>query len=146
MIRASLKSFPTRRVFRPDALFFLLSLATYGTLPAAPQTTPHPSQSSFEKVPGTNFPKLMHVCGGGCDRGNGDTFVWQSGRYVNASNPSDKATYTIEKFAKDSVVIEKWRVLYNTKRPHSALGYRPPAPAACSPWGANPSSQPRAVI
>ncbi len=44
------------------------------------------------------------------------------------------------------VVIEKWRVHYNTKRPHSALGYRPPAPAACSPWGANPSSQPMAVI
>jgi putative transposase len=44
------------------------------------------------------------------------------------------------------VVIEKWRVLYNTKRPHSALGYRPPAPAACSPWRANPSSQPMAVI
>ena len=44
------------------------------------------------------------------------------------------------------VVIEKWRVEYNTKRPHSALGYRPPAPAACSPWGANPSSQPMAVI
>ena len=30
------------------------------------------------------------------------------------------------------VVIEMWRVAYNTKRPHSALGYRPPAPAACS--------------
>ena len=44
------------------------------------------------------------------------------------------------------VVIEKWRVEYNTKRPHSALGYRPPAPAASSPWGANPSSQPMAVI
>jgi putative transposase len=44
------------------------------------------------------------------------------------------------------VVIEKWRVLYNTKRPHSALGYRPPAPAAYSPWGANPSSQPMAVL
>ena len=44
------------------------------------------------------------------------------------------------------VVIEKWRVEYNTKRPHSALGYRPPAPAACSPWGPNPSSQPMAVI
>ena len=44
------------------------------------------------------------------------------------------------------VVIEKWRVLYNTKRPHSALGYRPPAPAACNPWGANQSSQPMAVI
>jgi putative transposase len=30
------------------------------------------------------------------------------------------------------IVIEKWRVECNTKRPHSALGYRPPAPAACS--------------
>ena len=26
------------------------------------------------------------------------------------------------------VVIEKWRIHYNTRRPHSALGYRPPAP------------------
>jgi putative transposase len=26
------------------------------------------------------------------------------------------------------VVIEKWRHHYNTKRPHSSLGYRPPAP------------------
>jgi len=26
------------------------------------------------------------------------------------------------------VVIEQWRKHYNTKRPHSALGYRPPAP------------------
>lgn len=26
------------------------------------------------------------------------------------------------------VLIERWRVFYNTKRPHSALGYRPPAP------------------
>ncbi|HVB57820.1 MAG TPA: transposase, partial [Candidatus Acidoferrales bacterium] len=31
------------------------------------------------------------------------------------------------------IVIEKWRVEYNTRRPHSALGYRPPA--ACSPPG-----------
>ena len=44
------------------------------------------------------------------------------------------------------IVIEKWRVEYNTKRPHSALGYKPPAPAACSPWGVNPTSQPMAVI
>jgi transposase InsO family protein len=44
------------------------------------------------------------------------------------------------------VVIEKWRVVYNTERPHSALGYRPPAPVACNPWGANLSSQPMAVI
>ena len=31
------------------------------------------------------------------------------------------------------IVIEKWRVVYNTLRPHSAMGYRPPAPAARSP-------------
>ena len=31
------------------------------------------------------------------------------------------------------VVIEQWRKYYNTRRPHSALGYRPPAPVAYSP-------------
>jgi transposase InsO family protein len=31
------------------------------------------------------------------------------------------------------VVIEQWRVEYNTRRPHSALGYRPPAPQAYRP-------------
>ena len=44
------------------------------------------------------------------------------------------------------IVIEKWRVEYNTRRPHSSLGYRPPAPAACSPWVSNSTSQPMAVI
>lgn len=28
------------------------------------------------------------------------------------------------------IVIERWRVHYNTKRPHISLGYRPPAPEA----------------
>ena len=31
------------------------------------------------------------------------------------------------------VVIEQWRKNYNTKRPQSALGYRPPAPVTYSP-------------
>ena len=31
------------------------------------------------------------------------------------------------------ILIERWRREYNTVRPHSALGYRPPAPAALSP-------------
>jgi putative transposase len=31
------------------------------------------------------------------------------------------------------VVIEKWRIHYNTKRPHSSLGYRPPAPLTIAP-------------
>jgi len=30
-------------------------------------------------------------------------------------------------------VIEQWRRHYNTKRPHSALGYRPPAPESIMP-------------
>jgi transposase InsO family protein len=32
------------------------------------------------------------------------------------------------------IVIEQWRQHYNTKRPHSALGYRPPAPQAIDPF------------
>ncbi len=32
------------------------------------------------------------------------------------------------------VLIERWRVRYNTVRPHSSLGYRPPAPEAVVPW------------
>jgi hypothetical protein len=31
------------------------------------------------------------------------------------------------------VLIEQWRVHYNTIRPHSALGYRPPAPEIIVP-------------
>lgn len=31
------------------------------------------------------------------------------------------------------VVIEQWRVQYNTVRPHSSLGYKPPAPQAILP-------------
>ena len=31
------------------------------------------------------------------------------------------------------IIIESWRNHYNTKRPHSALGYRPPAPLAIAP-------------
>ena len=31
------------------------------------------------------------------------------------------------------ILTERWRVEYNTERPHSALGYKPPAPQAFSP-------------
>jgi putative transposase len=31
------------------------------------------------------------------------------------------------------ILIEQWRRFYNTERPHSALGYRPPAPEATLP-------------
>lgn len=35
--------------------------------------------------------------------------------------------------AEARVVIESWRRHYNTKRPHSSLGYKPPAPEAFIP-------------
>ena len=42
-------------------------------------------------------------------------------------------------------MIEQWRKEYNTPRPHSALGYRPPVPGAYSPvW--KTISQPQAVM
>ncbi|MDG1867636.1 MAG: IS3 family transposase [Yoonia sp.] len=36
------------------------------------------------------------------------------------------------------IIIESWRKHYNTKRPHSALGYRPPAPKAIIPMDQRP--------
>lgn len=39
--------------------------------------------------------------------------------------------------AEVKIVIESWRQHYNTKRPHSSLGYRPPAPEVIS-WPASP--------
>ena len=39
--------------------------------------------------------------------------------------------------AEAKVVIESWRCHYNTERPHSSLGYRPPAPQVVQ-WPAAP--------
>jgi putative transposase len=36
------------------------------------------------------------------------------------------------------IVIEQWRKHYNAVRPHSALGYRPPAPSAGTKKSARP--------
>jgi len=36
------------------------------------------------------------------------------------------------------IIIEQWRKHYNTKRPHSALGYRPPAPETIIPMVSRP--------
>jgi hypothetical protein len=41
------------------------------------------------------------------------------------------------------VLVERWRRHYNAVRPHSSLGYRPPAPETVLPWTENmtPSRQ-----
>jgi len=36
--------------------------------------------------------------------------------------------------AEAQVLVARWRRHYNTVRPHSSLGYRPPAPEARQPW------------
>jgi transposase InsO family protein len=74
-----------------------------------------------------------------------DEYTWESLaiRVARRLGKYGEISYSLKEA---QVVIEKWRLDYNTSRSHSALGYRPPAPAACSPWGANPSSQPMAMI
>ena len=37
------------------------------------------------------------------------------------------------------ILIERWRRHYNTVRPHSALGYRPPAPKSIVPINQSPT-------
>jgi transposase InsO family protein len=39
--------------------------------------------------------------------------------------------------AEPRIIIESWREHYNTRRPHSSLGYKPPAPPAVH-WPAEP--------
>ncbi len=38
----------------------------------------------------------------------------------------------------DRVVIEEWRRHYNTVRPHSVLGWKPPAPETIAPMDQRP--------
>ena len=40
------------------------------------------------------------------------------------------------------VLIERWRRHFNTIRPHSALGYRPPAPEVAMPGPPTPLRRP----
>lgn len=47
-------------------------------------------------------------------------------------------TISVTAFAEARIVIEGWRQHYNTRRTHSSLGYRPPAPLAVV-WPAAPT-------
>lgn len=56
---------------------------------------------------------------------------WENG-YVESFNGKLRdellARERFDTLREARVLIERWRVQYNTVRPHSALGYRPPAP------------------
>ena len=43
------------------------------------------------------------------------------------------------------ILIEQWRQEYNTIRPHSSLGYRPPAPETIT-WKGMLDSKPNVVL
>jgi putative transposase len=62
---------------------------------------------------------------------------WENG-YVESSNGklSDELLdgEVFDTLPEAKVMIERWRVRYNTVRPHSSLGYRPPAPETYRPW------------
>jgi transposase InsO family protein len=68
---------------------------------------------------------------------------WENG-YVESFNGKFRdeflnleILYTLQEA---KVLIERWRKEYNTIRPHSSLGYRPPAPEAVLPF--SPGSAP----
>ncbi len=58
---------------------------------------------------------------------------WENG-YVESFNGKMRdellAREIFDTLLEAKVLIEQWRVHYNTVRPHSSLGYRPPAPEA----------------
>ena len=43
------------------------------------------------------------------------------------------------------IIIESWRRHYNTNRPHSALGYRPPAPETIIPMAQRPGMRQHSI-
>ena len=49
---------------------------------------------------------------------------------VDAISPQAVRVVEAAALAEAKVLIEAWRRHYNTVRPHSSLGYRPPAPEA----------------
>jgi transposase InsO family protein len=53
---------------------------------------------------------------------------------LNQSSLRDsRGSSILYSLSKARVMSERWRHEYNTIRPHSALGYRPPAPEAIQP-------------
>ena len=61
---------------------------------------------------------------------------WENG-YVESFNGKFRAELLnrelFDTLLEAQVLVERWRHEYNTFRPHSALGYRPPAPEAIEP-------------
>jgi len=70
---------------------------------------------------------------------------WENG-YINSFNGKLRDELldheVIYSLREAEVLTERWRRYCNSIRPHSALGYRPPAPEAVLPWPAGPAYAP----
>ncbi len=70
---------------------------------------------------------------------------WENG-YVESFNGKFRdellSCEIFNTLAEAKVLIEQWRVHYNTVRPHSSLGYRPPAPEVIVPMLSLPVTDP----
>ena len=62
----------------------------------------------------------------------GDLLQWKR---TDLGTDYANGSYTLKEA---QIIIEDWRKHYNTKRPHSALGYRPPAPETIVPMATRP--------
>jgi len=61
---------------------------------------------------------------------------WENGYIESFNGKMRDEVLNLELFEsliEAKVLIERWRKVYNHVRPHSALGYRPPAPEAIMP-------------
>jgi transposase InsO family protein len=62
----------------------------------------------------------------------------KQGSQLHADSQDGEIFYSLKEA---KVLIERWRRHYNTVRPHSALGYRPPTPQTIVPHrGDSPST------
>ena len=71
---------------------------------------------------------------------------WENG-YVESFNRKLRdellAREAFDTLLEAKVLIERWRQHYNTVRPHSSLGYRPPAPEAWQPCAVATAAPPQ---
>jgi putative transposase len=71
---------------------------------------------------------------------------WENG-YVESFNGKLRdellAREQFDTLLEAKVLIERWRREYNTRRPHSSLGYQPPAPEAIQPASFASATPPR---
>ena len=62
---------------------------------------------------------------------------WENGYVESFNGKMRDELLNLERFdtlSEAKVLVERWMRTYNQFRPHSALGYRPPAPETIEPW------------